>query len=278
MMIDHVTIAGKALAPLQAQFEQAGLKTEYGGPHSNGATHMALLGFRDGSYIELISLQDPGSVSPLWQDAISGDAGPCAWAVDPGELSSESTRISSLGVSIQGPAPLNRRKPDGRMVEWDLAFVGDGQPGSVLPFLIHDRTPRSLRVQPSPSVDYDELIGIARVVLGVADLEPTLQTFQTLYGWSTATAPHNESMLGATLSYLVGCPVILATPIQEDGWLYRRLQRFGALPCAFLVGTTDMAASASRYPLTGGEQWFGQEVRWIDPRYIGELRLGFIET
>jgi hypothetical protein len=277
-MIDHVTIAGKALAPLQARFAQAGLKTEYGGPHSNGATHMDLLGFRDGSYIELISLQDPGSVSSLWQDAITGDAGPCAWAVDPGELSSESTRISSLGVTVQGPTPLNRRRPDGRMVEWDLAFVGDGQPGSMLPFLIHDRTPRSLRVQPSPSVDYGELIGIARVVLGVADLEPALQTFRTLYGWGTTTIPHTQSLLGATLTCLVGGPVILATPIQESGWLYGRLQHFGALPCAFLVGTTDMAASATRYPLTSGESWFGREVRWIDPRHIGELRLGFIET
>jgi hypothetical protein len=277
-MIDHVTIAGKALAPLQARFEQAGLKTDYGGPHSNGATHMALLGFRDGSYVELISLQDPGSVSPLWQEAITGDAGPCAWAVDPGELSPESTRISSLGVSIQGPAPLNRRRPDGQMVEWDLAFVGDGQPGSMLPFLIHDRTPRSLRVQPSPSVDYGELIGIARVVLGVTDLDAALQTFQILYGWSSTTVPHTGSSLGAALSYLIGGPVILATPIQEDGWLYRRLQRFGALPCAYLVETTDMAATAARYPLTPGESWFGKEVRWIDPGRIGELRLGFIET
>jgi hypothetical protein len=134
-----------------------------------------------------------------------------------------------------------------------VTIAGKALAGSMLPFLIHDRTPRSLRVQPSPSVDYGELIGIARVVLGVTDL-------------------------GAALSYLVGGPVILATPIQEDSWLYRRLQRFGALPCAYLVGTTDMAATAVRYPLTTGESWFGQEVRWIDPGQIGELRLGFIET
>jgi hypothetical protein len=165
------------------------------------------------------------------------------------------------------------------MVEWDLAFVGSGQPGSLLPFLIHDRTPRSLRVQPSPSVDYPELIGIAMVVLGVADLEPAIQSFQTLYGWSsTGIPPHADSLLGATLIHLAGSPVILATPTLQDGWLSRRLQRFGQLPCAFLLGTYDMEVSAKRYPLSAGESWFGREVRWIDPAHIGELRLGFIQS
>jgi hypothetical protein len=35
----------------------ADLATDYGGPHGNGGTQMALLGFNVGSYLELIAPQ-----------------------------------------------------------------------------------------------------------------------------------------------------------------------------------------------------------------------------
>ena len=53
LKIDHVTIAGPELAPMERAFAGVGLVTDYGGPHSNGVTHMAWLGFNDGSYNEL---------------------------------------------------------------------------------------------------------------------------------------------------------------------------------------------------------------------------------
>ena len=63
LKIDHVTIAGPRLEAMQAAFAGLGFTTDYGGPHSNGITHMALLGFRDGSYIELISSLEPGRMA-----------------------------------------------------------------------------------------------------------------------------------------------------------------------------------------------------------------------
>ena len=38
LYIDHVTIAGPALAPMEQALAEVGLATEYGGPHSNGIT------------------------------------------------------------------------------------------------------------------------------------------------------------------------------------------------------------------------------------------------
>jgi hypothetical protein len=42
---------------MRESFAAAGLETDYGGPHGNGGTQMALLGFNDGSYLELIAPQ-----------------------------------------------------------------------------------------------------------------------------------------------------------------------------------------------------------------------------
>ena len=46
------------LKQMQARLAAAGIPSEYGGPHSNRATQMAITSFPDGSYLELIALQE----------------------------------------------------------------------------------------------------------------------------------------------------------------------------------------------------------------------------
>ncbi len=62
--LDHVTLAATNLDTLVEGFSAAGMTLDYGGAHSNGITHMSLLGFSDGSYIELISTVTPGVPAP----------------------------------------------------------------------------------------------------------------------------------------------------------------------------------------------------------------------
>jgi len=56
LFVDHVTAAGKDLKAMQASLAAVGLASEYGGPHSNHATEMAVVSFADGSYLELIAI------------------------------------------------------------------------------------------------------------------------------------------------------------------------------------------------------------------------------
>jgi hypothetical protein len=77
--VDHITIAGKDLKQLQAQFARNGIHSEYGGKHTNGLTEMAIASFADGSYLELIAAQKPtGAAQHYWGKFIDADAGPCA--------------------------------------------------------------------------------------------------------------------------------------------------------------------------------------------------------
>lgn len=262
LKIDHVTIAGKDLDQLRAAMAGHGLHTEYGGPHSNRITHMALLGFDDGSYIELISTREPGLDSPWWHRHIVQDGGPCAWAVQVEDIAREAERIAAHGISVRGPIYYHRERPDGAVAEWDLAFPGDYERGSKLPFLISDRTPRSLRVQPSPSVTRGELIGIRKVVLGVNDLSATGDLFMRVYGWQ---APEIESHpeFGARLAAFAGQPVILAQP-DADNWLLQRLEKFGECPCSFLIGSQDVTSSIQRRQLVSADSWFQKQVAWFD--------------
>src|SRR5579863_6757554 len=88
--IDHVSVAGKDLHAMVAALRAAGLPSEYGGPHSNRATEMALTSFPDGSYLELIAIQpkaDPAAVAAhYWHKFLESDGGPCAWAIRPADI------------------------------------------------------------------------------------------------------------------------------------------------------------------------------------------------
>src|SRR5215468_5748717 len=81
LQVDHVTVAGRDLRAMRRAFEAAGLKDEYGGPHANHATEMALASFPDGSYLELIAIQpkaDPAAAASPWNKCMQANAGPCA--------------------------------------------------------------------------------------------------------------------------------------------------------------------------------------------------------
>ena len=238
MKIDHVSIGGSDLGVLQNLFASSGMATEYGGPHSSGHTHMSLLGFRDGSYVELISTVKPEIVSSSWRRQIEKDGGPCAWCVEQANIAQEVEKAKRLGIPATGPIDYTRKRPDGVLVEWELGFLGDGEAGSTLPFIIKDKTPRDFRVRPSASVSGAgaPLRGVGSVVLAVQDLGAATALFRKLYGWYEPKT-NVEILEGATLARFDDTPVTLAAP-SGQGWFSERLGAFGPSPFAFLLDAT----------------------------------------
>ncbi len=277
LKIDHVTIAGSRLETLQRAFAEAGLATDYGGPHSNNVSHMALLGFDDGSYIELISTLEPGQRSPWWDAHIRDDGGPCAWAVEVDDVAAETRRVAGLGISVDGPIHYARERPDGVRIEWDLAILGEQGMGALLPFVIKDQTPRKLRVSPSASVAGTALTGVALVIIAVPAIEPASELFQRVYGLPVpAISEWHE--LGARFARFEEQPFALAAPLDTGSWLRNRLDRFGPSPCAYLIGSTDIAATAKRLPVTNTRGWSGQRLAWFALQTASHLRLGVINV
>jgi catechol 2,3-dioxygenase-like lactoylglutathione lyase family enzyme len=271
MKIDHVTLAGSDLHRMERAFTDLGLKPEYGGLHSNGITHMGLLGFEDGSYIELISTLQPGQRAPWWGNAIAGNAGPCAWAVLSGNIHSDTARLASAGVPVDGPHAMNRRRPDGRLVEWELTYLGQHEPGATLPFLIQDRSPREWRVQPTPGLREKGLTGLAAVVLAVRSIAAASDLFRRAFGWP-APMTQVDRVFGAALAHFPDTPVILAAP-QGTGWLTARLDQFGESPCAFLLKTTNLDEAIATFGLMDETIWFGRRLAWFDPQKVDGARL-----
>lgn len=277
LKIDHVTIAGPELATLEQIFAGLGLATDYGGPHSNNITHMALLGFVDGSYIELISALGPELTKEhaFWGKHIEGNGGPCAWAVQVDDVAAEAARVSALGIPVEGPVYYSRRRPDHSVVEWDLAFLGDQGAGARLPFIIKDITPRDLRARPSASVADGLLTGVSTVILGVEDLQASIRLFQKVYGWP-APQLNDDSDFGAKLAYFNNTPVVLAAPLAGRAWLPERLARLDESPCAFLINTANFDEARRRFNLVAPRPWFDRQVAWFDPVKLQGIKLGVV--
>jgi hypothetical protein len=267
--VDHAVVAGSDLDALGAAFAEAGLDTEYGGEHSNGVTHNRVLGFADGSYLELISTVEPGADSPWWDGPIRGDAGPCAWALPVADIEAETDRIESLGVRVDGPDHYTRERPDGVTIEWDLTEVGE-ELGATLPFLVADRTPREYRITESGSVAGTGIAGIAEVVVCVPDLDSAVDRFASFFEADSVERATHEGF-GAELARVEDAPVTLAEPLSPDSWLRDRLDRFGPLPCAYLLGSDGSERVAERVDLARSEPWFDDEVRWVDLDLAGRL-------
>ena len=272
--LDHVSICGSNLDVLRQVFTDVGLTPDLGGAHGNGVTQMASIGFDDGTYIELIAPIKPGvTTGSDWAKFMTEDAVTCAWAVETNDLQPEVDRLKKLGIPVSAPERGNRKRPDGMSIEWMTATVGSGTPGSTLPFIIEDETPRAWRIQPSASVHGAPVSGVANVVIAVNNLEASVDLFRKAYGWA-APLIENEKDIGK-LAYFPGEPVMLAAP-NGGGWLSERIAKFGEGPAAYLLNANDYAAAAKKYRLSNGRSWFSQKVGWFDAGKLKGVRLGVI--
>lgn len=278
LRIDHVTLCGSHLEDMRRSFADAGLATTYGGRHANGVTHMDLLAFADGSYLELIapiaSLGEATGLMSGWAKLMDQDAGPGAWAAQTSDIHADAVRLRAAGIEVRGPEAGSRQRPDGTRIEWETAIVGPGSAGSVLPFLIQDKTPRHLRV-PKPS-NHNTIPGVAAVVIAVHRLDESIALFQRAFHLGEPII-ENHSDFGAQLGHFVGIPVILAAPDSEASWLADRLKRFGECPGAFLLEEPPVTSTECPFELNQKAFWFGRNVGWIDSDKLHGARLGFID-
>jgi Glyoxalase-like domain len=271
--IDHVTVAGRDLKTMMANFGAVGLKCEYGGSHSNHATEMALTSFPDGSYLELIALQpdaDPKAVtSHVWARQMQNNAGPCAWAVRVSDIAAEVNRLKAAGITVSAPLRNGRKRRDGMQLDWETAQIGSEPNGTFFPFLIRDLTPRRERAFPTGHPTTKDFSGVTKVVIAVRDLQASSDRYRKACSFAPPIKQIDASF-GAHLASFGGTPVVLAAPLTPESWLTSRLEQFGEGPCAFIL----RARKAGQYEVASKTRWFGLDISWFDISKLG-WHLGF---
>ena len=258
LIIDHVTAAGSDLKAMQGRLASIGIRSEYGGPHSNHATEMASTSFPDGSYLELIAIPkgaDPKAVAAhYWSKQMRGDAGPCAWAIRSKDLASDVARLKRAGVTVTEPVRAGRERPDGVRLDWETANIGSEPNGTFFPFMIQDLNPREQRAYPSGKPATQEFRGVSRVIVAVRDLDASAARYRKAFGLA-APRQHTDEDFGGRIASFQGAPVSLVSPISASSWIAARIDRFGEGPCAFVLAARRAPAPQVTWFDTGKLGW-----------------------
>ncbi len=264
LIIDHVTAAGSDLKAMQAKLGSIGIRSEYGGPHSNHATEMALASFPDGSYLELIGIpqgaDEKAVAAHYWSKQMRQNAGPCAWAIRSKDLTGDVVRLEQAGALVSDPVQAGRERPDGVRLDWKTANVGSEPNGTFFPFMIQDLSKREQRAYPSGKPTTQDYAGVARVVIAVRDLKDATARYRKVFGLAAPEEQMDET-LGARLALFKGAPAVLAGLLNEQSWLAARLRNVGEGPCAFVLRSKGDKSKAA---------W---KVTWFDEAKLG-WRLG----
>lgn len=178
--LDHIVILADNLAAATDRYAALGFAVERGGAHPGWGTENALVPLADGSYLELLTAHDPALARHhrLWQRLDGAMRAPGEYGgyfLGSDDLEHDVAVLRRRGLEWTDPQEGSRKRPDGQIVRWRLAFPKRPD----LPNLIQDLTPRALRVAP-PSGGLGARARVAEVVVAVADLDLAILGYESV--------------------------------------------------------------------------------------------------
>lgn len=240
---DHAVILVADLDRAASDYRDLGFTVTLGGTHTGGATHNALIAFRDGSYLELLAFTGRLSWMLPWMRAVGvadrfarrrsglerrfllqGGAGEglIDFALLPSTLPTDLARARSSGLDVEGPLPGGRVRPDGEEVAWQLGIPRTPD----LPFLCADVTPHDLRVPGGEAREHaNGVVGMAGVVVAVRNLEASSARYRALLGVDPVLKIDALLSHSRTRAFAIGGgEIMLASPGGGSDPLRRRLK------------------------------------------------------
>ncbi len=214
LLLDHIVIRVHDLTQTIEDFTALGFTVQQGGTHADGVTHNALIGFADGSYIELIAFLQAAPQRRWWDVGQRHGDGFVDYALLPSSVAAVIDAAHGRGLQYDGPQAGGRVRPDGARLEWQT-----GRPQtSDLPFLCGDITPRDLRVAEGAVREHANGVrGVASLTVAVEDLKASLQRYRALLGFADARTVALPGLGAASATVSIGdASVVLLSPVHVD--------------------------------------------------------------
>ncbi len=165
--IDHIVIAAKSLERMIDAYRALGFSVVEGGRHPYGS-YNALVGFADGSYIELLSFYEDSPAHPWWTLLHERGGGLIDFCMASDDISSDLAALRAQGVDCGDLTEGGRARPDGYQVKWINNKISNHWQGRI-PFLIEDLTPRDERL-PTQREHSNGVTGIHSIALATGDV------------------------------------------------------------------------------------------------------------
>jgi hypothetical protein len=175
--VDHVVLVALDLDAAIAEHRGRGFLVQPGGEHAGGVSHNALVGFADGSYLELLAFHDLAKAREAkhsWAPVAERGGGWADFALLSDDVVADAAKLGDLLTrpTEQG----GRTRPDGIQIGWRVARLR-----SPLPFLIDDISPRDQRVPSGDATKHPNgVAGVSSVVLGARDVAAVTGAYERL--------------------------------------------------------------------------------------------------
>lgn len=174
--------------------QHTGVRAAFGGVHPGRGTRNALLSLGELHYLEIIApdpqqpdAPDHYGLKKLTEPRLVG------WAAHPGNLKQLAARLRSVNIAFEGPTPGSRKRPDGRLLQWQTLNLKDTYSG-LLPFFIEWSSGI-----PHPSTDAPKGCQLATLSISTPQ-EQELQRLNSLLNLQAHIEPSPTPQLHATIS------------------------------------------------------------------------------
>ncbi|MCY4021268.1 MAG: VOC family protein [Chloroflexi bacterium] len=241
--IDHIVIAVRRLDSAMERYRRLGFSVVEGGTHPYGS-HNALIGFEDGSYIELLGFYEESPAHPWWALLHGRGGGLIDFCMATDDIRADLAAFRAQGVEASDLTEGGRARPDGYEVKWINNKVGGAFQG-LMPFIIEDVTPRAQRL-PSETTHANGVTGIHCLGLATADARRYAAIMGAVLGQEGQTFLDDE--LGASgIRFEVGSHVLeYLSPRDSSSPLQAHLA--GNRPAPYGVSFKARGPSASFEP------------------------------
>jgi len=230
LRVDHAIVLVRDLPTAVADYRRLGFTVAEGGRHRHGPTSNALIGFADGTYLELLALNPPSLLRlvrvlhrarllwalsatrpPVEQRFLAharGGEGLLDFGVLTDDLTTDVRRARAGGLRVTDTAVGRRQGADSEEISWDFVLPAS----TALPFLLADRTPRAHRVPGAAVCRHPNgTTGIARLTVAASDVDRVAGDLRCLLG-TGRIGTDRGSPPGSPSFRLEGVEVVLTGP------------------------------------------------------------------
>jgi catechol 2,3-dioxygenase-like lactoylglutathione lyase family enzyme len=197
---DHAVIATRDLAEAMRRYAALGFAVSPGGRHTGRGTENAIVRFGL-DYLELIAVYDEAELAGrgLNGQALAAflerqEGGLVGYALATADIAEDAARFQQTGLVAEGPFAMERLRPDGRKLSWQLLVPGSVPWRRPWPFLIQWDAPDAERLTwEAPGVHPNGVTGVSGVRLVVPNLESAINLYQRQLGLAIEqqdAAPH----------------------------------------------------------------------------------------
>jgi len=201
-VLDHILLGSADVdAGITFVDQHLGVRAAFGGVHPGRGTQNALLSLGDRHYLEIIApdpKQQGADISPMFRADLIAHLRSLVtprlvgWAAHPGSLDAFAKKLHQAAIAFHGPTPGSRKRPDGRLLQWQTLSLDDDQSG-LLPFFIEWAAD-----SPHPASDAPAGCSVAHFALANPD-PAALEKSTTLLGLGVVTEKNEKSQIRATL-------------------------------------------------------------------------------